>query len=201
MQVNDQSAVGPEDVNDPPADELPTTKLFLEAVSRLREARSVLECWIRGGSMGKAVPAGSRIRIAFVDPRSYHAGQVVAFLTDGRICVHRIVYRGRWRASKESLITRGDRCMVPDFPVDVESVLGPVAEFSHEGAVWTSPGRPERRRAFVRLISSMADTFFAVLIEVDVKFAKRLLALARRIVRAVRARLRPRFGAFRRQRN
>lgn len=160
----------------------PGSNLFLAAVARLREAHGVLECWLRGGSMGQAIPAGSRIRIAFVDPCSYRAGEVVAFLAAGRILVHRIVYRGRWRAARNILITRGDRCLRPDFPVDVASVLGAVT-FSVGNGIWAPPGQPERRSLVARVISYIADAIFAVLIEIDAMLAKWLLARLRTLVR------------------
>lgn len=163
----------------------PGSRLFLAAVARLRESHGVLECRLRGGSMARAIPAGSRIRIAFVDPDSYRAGQVVAFRYAGRILVHRIVYRGRWREARDTLITRGDRCLRPDFPVDVSSVLGAITHFSAGNGIWEPPGQRERRSFFARVISHMADAIFALLIEIDVRLAKWLLATLRKLVRHV----------------
>jgi hypothetical protein len=161
----------------------PGSNLFVAAVARLRDAHGVLECWLRGGSMGQAIPAGSRFRIAFVDPSSYRAGQVVAFLAAGRIYAHRIVYRGRWRAARNILITRGDRCLLPDFPVDVAAVLGAVTHFSVGNGIWAPPGQPERRSLVARVISYVADAILAVLIEIHAMLAKWLLARLRKLVR------------------
>ena len=192
----DQSVAGSPSVGDLTIEELPASKLFLAAIARFREAHGVLECWLRGGSMGRAIPAGSHIRIAFVDPLSCHTGQVIAFLTEGRICVHRVVYRGRSGTARNTLITRGDRCLLPDFPVDVESVLGPVIEFSLEEGIWTSPGGPERRNPAVRALSFMADKLFAALIEIDATSAKWLLTKLRCAVRAMRAMARATLRGF-----
>lgn len=160
--------------------------LFLAAVSRLRDAQGVLECWLRGGSMGRAIPAGSRIRIVFVDAHSYRPGQVIAFLTERRMCVHRIVYRGRRRGTRNWLITRGDRCVFPDPPVDVDAVLGPIAEFSREDESWMSPGPPERRHPLTRAVSFTVVAILAGLIEIDGRFAQWLVTKVRLGVRAVR---------------
>jgi hypothetical protein len=164
----------------------PSSELFLAGVAHLRNAQGVLECWLRGGSMGRAVPAGSRIRIAFTDPRSYRTGQVVAVLNEGRICVHRVVYRGRWRAARSCLITRGDRCILPDPPVDAAAVLGPVTAFSQADGSWTPPGGPERRDPAARALAFMAVAILAVLVETDVGLAHWVVARSRRALRPVR---------------
>jgi hypothetical protein len=97
--------------------------------------------------------------------------------------VHRVVYRGRWRAARNILITRGDRCLRPDFPVDVSCVLGAVTHFSAEHGIWAPPGQPERRNVVARVISCVVDAIFAGLIEIDAKLAKWLLARLRTLVR------------------
>ena len=134
--------------------------LFLAAVSLLRKAQGVLECQLRGGSMERAIPAGSRIRIRFIGPESYRTGQVIAFLVGSGMCVHRIVYCGRWRRAKNYLLTQGDRCLLPDAPVKVESVLGPVTEFEHEGR-WEPPGVTQRRHPVTRLLAFVVLTTLA----------------------------------------
>lgn len=166
--------------------------LSLAAISLFRKAQGVLECQLRGGSMGRAIPAGARIRIRCMDPESSHTGQVIAFLVGSGICVHRIVYRGRWRRTKNYLITQGDHCLLPDGPVKLESVLGPVTECEHEGR-WEPPGTPQRRKPVTRLVAFVVLTTLAGVLEINVKLAQWLAVQLWRAERAavrVRARLR-----------
>src|SRR5688572_20172523 len=74
------------------------------------------ECELRGGSMAGAIPGQCRIRIA-VTPGPWQAGQVIAFMMDDRLVVHRLVYRGRLLRGRGYVIARGDRMILPDPPV------------------------------------------------------------------------------------
>jgi hypothetical protein len=168
--------------------------LSLAAIALLRKAQGVLECRLRGGSMGQAIPAGSRIHISFVDPRSYRTGQVIAFLVGNGMCVHRIAYISHRRRGKNYLITQGDCCLFPDLPVKVESVLGPVTEFDYAGN-WKPPGALWRNILVRRLFSFMVLTILAAVIEIDVNIARWLVMRLQRIERIsvrVRACFRPR---------
>jgi hypothetical protein len=112
---------------------------------------------------------------------------VIAVVMEGRICVHRVVYRGRGRRARTCLIVQGDRCVLPDPPVDVGAVLGPVTAFSRADGSWTPPGGPEPRHPGARALAFVAVTILAVLVEIDVRLAHRLVATSRRALRAVRA--------------
>jgi hypothetical protein len=70
--------------------------------------------------------------------------------------------------------------------VDVDAVLGPIAEFSREDESWMSPGPPERRHPLTRAVSFTVVAILAGLIEIDVRFAQWLVAKVRLGVRAVR---------------
>lgn len=166
--------------------------LFQAAIARFRKAQGILECQLRGGSMGQAIPAGSRIRISFVDPGSYHTGQIIAFLTGNGMCVHRIVYCGRWRHARQYLLTQGDRCILPDVPVPMASVLGPVTEYAQEG-YWQPPAAPQQRQPMPRLLACVVRMALAAGLEIHVQLAQWLavqLWRAERVGVRVRARLR-----------
>ena len=69
----------------------------------------VIECRLRGASMAGAIPAGSRIQIALASG-PFQVGDVIAFMNDAQVVVHRIVHAsGRRDAQGNALIiTRGD---------------------------------------------------------------------------------------------
>jgi hypothetical protein len=84
-------------------------------------------------SMGRALPAGSRIRIQLADRRRYEVGEVVAFLAGKHVVVHRVVRRGPGGAAGDYLLTRGDAALVPDLPVEERRVLGAVTGVARDG--------------------------------------------------------------------
>jgi hypothetical protein len=124
---------------------------ILDAIASARGAVAVLECRLRGASMGHAIPAGSRLRIDLATAGGLKAGDLVAFVRDDGICVHRIVYLGRRDAARDFVITQGDACFYPDPPVRLAQVIGPVTEFRN-GLEWTRVGtQAEGERAGTRL--------------------------------------------------
>jgi hypothetical protein len=94
------------------------------------ELRAVAELWRRTGrevsarftgrSMEPTIPSGSEVRLACGAPPG--VGDVVAFIRDGHIVLHRVEAlspAGRW------ILTRGDACLLPDPPLtDRALVLG-----------------------------------------------------------------------------
>jgi hypothetical protein len=78
--------------------------------------------------------------------------------------------------------------------VDVGAVIGPVTAFSLADGSWTPPGGPEPRHPGARALAFVAVTILAVLVEIDVRLAHRLVATSRRALRAVRGKVR---GPFR----
>jgi len=174
----ERSESGPQTIGQP---SLSTdSRLFLEVVARLRKAHGIMECFLRGGSMEPAIPAGSRIRISFVNPQSYSTGQVIAFRVENRMCVHRIVYCPRWGFASGYLITGGDCCRLPDIPVKTESVLGTVSEFECEGT-WQQPGASKRRDPVPRLIWLVVLALLIGASEININFGRWLVLKLQRV--------------------
>jgi hypothetical protein len=98
-----------------------------------------VESELRGGSMGRAIPSGSRIRIVHSEEVTWRKGQVVAFLAGSRVMVHRVVHVGRRGAARRFLITLGDGNWICDPPVGLETIAGLVEEF-RVGDHWQGVG-------------------------------------------------------------
>jgi hypothetical protein len=148
----------------------------LAAASRCGDdGRNTIECELRGGSMTGAIPARSRIRIAFTRG-PYAPGEIIAFMIGARIVVHRVVYLRRRGRPHELLITRGDAMILPDPPLDAGAVLGRVVEVASDGC-WRPPGprlRPPRRD---RLLAFLVLAASAVMLEVAPGLARRFVSL------------------------
>jgi len=134
----------------------------------------VIECRLRGASMAGAIPAGSRIRIALASG-PYQVGDVVAFMDDAQVVVHRIAHMsGRRDAQGNALIiTRGDAMIVPDAPIENRAVLGRLSAMA-SGTDWRAIGgqhwlpRRERLLGFVLLAAT------AVTLRLHAPLAQRL---------------------------
>lgn len=122
--------------------------------------------------MEPAIPAGSRLRIMCLAPQFYRTGQVIAFVAGDGVCVHRIVYRGRWRHARNYLITMGDNCQMPDAPVHVDSILGTVTEFAHEGPWKPPPRAPRLGRPLGRLVRLLVRLILAGILELNLQLAE-----------------------------
>jgi hypothetical protein len=103
--------------------------LILDSVSRLRGSDTVIECRLRGGSMGAAIPSGSMLRIDLGRSGPYRVGEIIAFVRESGICVHRVAYLGRRERTRDFMVTQGDACFYPDPPVSTHAVLGAVTDF------------------------------------------------------------------------
>jgi len=137
----------------------------------LRESNALLECQLRGGSMESAIPRGSTIRIQMSKPRQYQIGEVVAFVRESGLCVHRIVHQCITLGANEYVITRGDGCVYPDPPVNLAKVLGRVINFKH-GQDWQMVDYSPPSDARIRLM--LADMLVAItsaLIRINVSSA------------------------------
>ena len=170
----------------PPAsdDRLSSLGAFIgETPARVRAAAArhdgdarpnLVECELRGASMAGAIPRGSRIRIAFTGAPCGR-GDVVAFMTDGHLVVHRIVYRRprRRRNTPALLITRGDAMMLPDAPIDADAVVGRVVEMRMRDG-WQQVGAPPRTPRRERLLACVALATIACLAHVRVPLARRV---------------------------
>jgi len=143
---------------------------ILDNVAQLRGTGAVIECNLRGGSMGTAIPAGSAIRIRLEAARPYRVGEIVAFVVHDGLCVHRIAYLGAGARAGNYVITQGDACQNPDSPIEVSHILGPAIEYK-SGKDWTPPAE--------RSIGSRASSFLgrnllrvvAWLLQIDVRAA------------------------------
>lgn len=144
---------------------------ILEAVSRLRGSDSVIVSQIRGASMGSAIPRGSALRISLGRAAPYRIGEVVAFVQDSGICVHRVAYLGRGRRAKDYVVTQGDACFYPDPPVSSQRVLGRVTEFRYEERWLPAADRASRDRA-QSLAGRLLLKLVAGLLEVNVRLAQ-----------------------------
>jgi hypothetical protein len=137
----------------------------LETVARLRGTGAVLECTLRGASMGAAIPKGARLRIELGRGAPYRVGEVVAFVRDPGICVHRVACLGQGARVKDHLVTQGDACFYPDEPVAARRVLGRVTQY-RAGEGWkpvAGPSPSERSqsalgRALLRAVSLLMET-------------------------------------------
>lgn len=99
-----------------------------------QRAQRLVEVVVQGHSMGSTLPNGTRIRLQCQVGRSYGPGEVVVFVDGPHIVVHRVVYGGRHRRGRQYLLTQGDGLWLPDAPIPVEAVVGPVIARQHQGA-------------------------------------------------------------------
>ena len=107
--------------------------------ARLKGPGRSITSTVQGASMGSALPSGSRIRIALTGGEHHELGQVIAFLSDGHVVVHRIVHRCASGRSAGHVLTRGDATLVPDPPVAYAHILGPVSRAAEGVAPLVAP--------------------------------------------------------------
>jgi hypothetical protein len=136
-------------------------------VSQHREQLETIDITLGGASMSPAIPKGSRIRIRLNYKGMYEPGQVVAFLYKGRIMVHRIRYCGRRGKAKHYLLTQGDAMVLPDDPVHIGSLLGPVIAFQNEED-WIAPGDLHGLSSVRNLLSSFCRRCITGILEINV---------------------------------
>lgn len=157
---------------DPQPGSRPATAHDVHLVRMLLQTGKHVESVVSTGSMGRALPIGSRIRIRRCSERSPSHGQIVAFLAGDRIVVHRVVYAGRRGAAREFLITRGDADWLCDPPVHIELVAGCVDEMSIDEQ-WRriEPAQTPHHRP---VLSSLARALLAVALEISPRSAATL---------------------------
>ena len=122
----------------------------LAAVASLsRKTGRELRARFGGSSMMPALPPGTEVLLRCGENGG--PGDVIAFLADGRLVVHRVVARaadGAWT------LTRGDARLLPDVPIrDAEAVVGRVAGVWRAGSLEGLPaaGDSLSRRLALRL--------------------------------------------------
>ena len=148
----------------------PATAQDLHMVRMLLDSGKQIESVVSGGSMERAVPLGSRIRIRRCDERVRSRGQVVAFLAGERIVVHRIVHAGVRGPARQFLITQGDADWLCDPPVSIDLVAGCVDEVSIDGQ-WRAIG-PARISPVQRAFSAAARVLLVLALEANPGWAK-----------------------------
>jgi hypothetical protein len=130
----------------------------------------VVECALRGGSMAAAIPAGSRIRIC-CEPGPFRIGDVVAFLSEGSMVVHRVVHRSR--SVPAWLVMRGDAMILWDPPIIEAAALGRVIAFD-AGSGWKEVGPPSWRPRRERLLAFVVLFAGALLLRFSADSVRRL---------------------------
>jgi hypothetical protein len=126
----------------------------LEAVASLwRKTGRQLRARFGGSSMRPALPPGTEVLLSCGEPGG--TGDVIAFLAEGRLVVHRVVARapdGSWT------LTRGDARVLPDVPIlDPDAVLGRVAGVWRAASLEEVPVGPDSppRRFVLRIFSAV----------------------------------------------
>lgn len=112
---------------------------FCTVAELLQKTGSSIECLVRGCSMGNTLPDGCRFRLEFQDISKTRLGEVVAFRLGQNTIVHRLVGRGVFGPAKSFVVTRGDRSVLTDYPIPVQSIAGVVREWT-DGDRWQSVG-------------------------------------------------------------
>lgn len=114
-----------------------------------------MEAVVTGGSMGRSLPAGSRIRMrpAGPDSAAIQVGDIVVHLAvNGLLVAHRVVARGRNRSKVPFVITQGDSQTLCDMPVDVADLQGVVTAVCREGN-WETPSPQTVARGLVARVA------------------------------------------------
>lgn len=153
--------------------------------AELRAPNRLIESTVEGRSMGPGLPAGSRIRIELAERTEYAVGEVVAFLADGQVVVHRVVHLGRSRSLAGLILTRGDVMIVPDPPLAPARVLGRVVGV-RVGEVWRPVGGPTPRRLPARAAARLAQWVTRATLRLGPAWTSAVLGLLRRCEGALR---------------
>jgi signal peptidase I len=91
---------------------------------------------VLGTSMAPAILPGDLVSVRRADLDEISAGEVVLFLQNGRMFVHRVVSRNvassAGNSEESCLITRGDRLRHDDPPVSSKELLGRVVSIERD---------------------------------------------------------------------
>lgn len=102
---------------------MPDDAVFTALQGLAREAP--VEVRVQGDCMKPFFADGDRVLVSAA--RVYWPGDVLVFRApDGRLLAHRLLGYRPWRGGI-ALVTRGDSCVVHDFPVPRTAVLGRIA--------------------------------------------------------------------------
>jgi hypothetical protein len=152
---------------------------LLALSSFLKDGTTEFGSSVRGRSMGKALPDGSRIHVRLVPQHDLRVGQVVAYVAEDRMVVHRVVWLATWHQD-QYLITRGDATVVCDRPVLALSVVGVVTDRCTTD-VWEPVGAPPVRGFFMNRTASAISAILGGLVQLSPHLAD---WTARRIIRS-----------------
>lgn len=135
----------------------------------LKKGSCEFESTVLGGSMGKALPPGSRIRVRFAHDANLMAGQIVAYVASDRIVAHRIV---KIAASRDDhyVITCGDSTVCCDAPMPVSAVIGILTGLRSHG-IWKPAPPPQPRRLGFRLLGNVLSCLVLSALWLNPRFA------------------------------
>lgn len=109
----------------------PEAGLALELVREVLERGDPLIVHSRGWSMGRTVPAGTRVHLHRPQRGSIATGDIIVYEVDRRLVGHRVVEQ--WRCGKAAwFLTRGDGHRLPDPPLREDRVLARVVGLETE---------------------------------------------------------------------
>jgi hypothetical protein len=158
---------------------------ILTVAAGLRAPDRTLESTVLGMSMGRTIPAGSRVRIELAPRPRLRPDEVVAFVAGPHVVVHRVVRLAR-RGTRGYLLTRGDAALVVDPPIDETRVLGRVITVHHQQA-WVAPGPPPPVSASIRVVRGLVLQTTVALLRLHPRAAAAFVAALHRAARPFRA--------------
>jgi hypothetical protein len=170
-----------ESVNQPA--QLADAREIIAVASLLGRDGRTIDSTIVGQSMGRTLAAGSRVRIRCADEPA-PAGAVVVVAVEGALFAHRMVGRGRGRRARGYVVTRGDGTVLCDAPVEVDRVIGIVAEY-HDGEGWRPVSGPAPRPPLRGWLAALHRAAMLWALEVHVGLARALSMVSFGLARAL----------------
>ena len=155
----------------------PTEEQLLTFGTLLGRSGKLIESEISGTSMGRTLPAGTRIHIQPLPANEYGIGQIVAFVRGSTIFAHRIAYR-----TKQGVLTRGDNHSWCDLPVPVDAVLGLITEWFINGEWQRFVDVPQALTERPRRIRAL-ETAVRASMRIDIRIARHISRALMRLVR------------------
>jgi signal peptidase I len=135
----------------------------------LKKGTCEFESTVLGGSMGKALPPGSIIRVRFANDANLETGHVVTYVATDRIVAHRLVKMATSRGDRY-VITCGDGTVCPDAPMPVSAVIGILTEIRSNG-VWRPVPPPHPRSFGFRLMAYLFSRIVLIALWLDPRFS------------------------------
>jgi hypothetical protein len=161
---------------------------LLAISSLLKPGTLEIETQVCGRSMGSVLPDGSQIRIRLGCRGNFVPGQVVTYVSQDRLVVHRVVQEADSR-ERHYVITRGDASLCCDAPVPSECVVGIVTELCKDGS-WRPVESAGSRGRSSALIASAFTGIVLVLLGLHPRLscwaAKRIVNFHRVVIRLTR---------------